>query len=104
MNILSKLLNKKGIKDVSELSAEERIVFDNYERVLSKESLNVEDVKKFLEIQIGSIETKWKDYNYGEDKKAKLLPYHTCYKTLLQAINAPLAEKEALEKYLNQLI
>lgn len=100
--LLAKLLQKKGIESQDELSKEERTIFDNYDRILSKETLTVEDIKKFIDTQITVIENKWKDLDTSSVKKAELIPYHTCYKVLLQAINAPLAEKEALEQYLNQ--
>lgn len=101
-NILSKLLNKRGIKDTKELTQEERVVFDNYEKVLSKDRLSVDDLQLFLSGQISLIETKWKDYEYKD--KEKLIPYHTVYKTLLETIQAPQREREVLEKYLNSLI
>lgn len=104
MSLLQKLLTRKGIKSTEELSKEERVVFDNYNKVLSKETLTIEDFKKFLETQITVIEGKWRDYDTKNEKKAELIPYHTCYKTLLQAIDAPLVEKRALEDYLNQQI
>ena len=101
MSILSKILQKRGIKDVTELDKEEKESFEGYEKILSKEDLTLEDVKHFLESQIGIIETKWKDY--GNQNKADLIPYHTCYKTLLNLINAPQVERKALEDYLSQL-
>lgn len=104
MSLLQKLLTRKGIQSTEELSKEERVVFDNYNKVLSKETLTIEDFKKFLETQITVIEGKWRDYDTKNDKKAELIPYHTVYKTLLQAIDAPLVEKRALEDYLNQQI
>ena len=101
MSILSKILQKRGIKDVTELDKEEKESFEGYEKILSKEDLTLEDVKHFLESQIGIIETKWKDYS--TQNKADLIPYHTCYKTLLNLINAPQVERKALEDYLSQL-
>lgn len=102
-NLLSKLFQKKGIKDVTELSGEEREVFENYQRVLSKEEMTMEDMRKFLEAQVSVIEGKWRDYNTPQSQKAELIPYHTVYRTFLQAIDAPQVEREQLEQYLMQL-
>jgi hypothetical protein len=104
MNILTKLLKRKGIEKIEDLSADERVVFDNYKATLAKEQLTIEDFKRFLETQITIIEGKWKNYDLENAKKAELIPYHTVYKTLLQAIEAPLVEKRALEEVLLQQI
>lgn len=104
MNILTKLLKRKGIEKIEDLSTDERVVFDNYKATLAKEQLTIEDFKRFLETQITIIEGKWKNYDLENAKKAELIPYHTVYKTLLQAIEAPLVEKRALEEVLLQQI
>ena len=101
MSILSKIFEKKGIKDITELDKEERETFENYEKILSKPDLTLEDVKHFIESQIGIIETKWKDY--GNQNKADLIPYHTIYCTLRDLIKSPQVEREQLEQYLKNL-
>lgn len=88
----------------SDGSPTEKQTFEKWRKVLSKETLTIDDIKIFLQGQIGIIENKWKDLSTGNDKKAELIPYHTVYKTLEQAINAPQAEREQLEAQLNQLI
>ena len=98
--ILAKLLTKRGINNIDDLSHEEKQTFENYERVLSKEQLTVEDITKFLETQVSIIEARWRDY--ATENKATLIPYHTVYKTLLEAIKSPQKERENLEAYLNQ--
>lgn len=99
---LSKLLEKKGIKDVNDLSREEKDTFDRYQKILSKKELTLEDLKKFLETQITIIELKWKDFTVSQSHKAEMIPIHTTYKTILEAIDAPQYEREALEKFLVQ--
>jgi hypothetical protein len=44
--IISKLFKKRGITDVTELSVEERKDFDVWEKILSKDELTLEDVKR----------------------------------------------------------
>ena len=104
IGILTKLLEKRGIKKVEELSSEERATFDQYEKVLSKSELTLEDMKVFLTQQVGVIDAKWKSFDMDQSKKAELLPYYVVYKTLKDAIGAPQVEREALERYLNQLL
>lgn len=103
-NILSKILGKRGINNVNELSPEEKQTFDNWEKILSKEELSIEDIKQFCKTQIGLIEGKWSDLNIEQGKKSELIPYHTVYRTILQAIDSPKVVREALERQLNELI
>ena len=103
-NILSKLLAKRGIKDVTELDKEERIQFEVWHGILSKENLTLEDIKNFCQSQIEVIEGKWKDFNIKQNKKAEWIPYHTVYSTLLLAIESPKVARANLEKQLLELI
>lgn len=103
-DILARFFNKKGIKDINELSPEEKQTFENYERILSKKELNVADIREFLKAQIGLIEGKWKELGLASASKAELLPLHVAYTTLLSALDAPQMEREQLENYLMGLI
>lgn len=103
-NLLSKLFAKRGIKDVKELSEEERKNFDEWQKILSKEELTIEDIKNFCQSQIEIIEGKWRDLTIEHYKKSEWIPYHTIYKTLLMAMESPRLARENLEKVLNDLI
>jgi hypothetical protein len=102
--LLYDLLVKRGIKNISELEAEERRDYENWQAVLSKEELNLEDIKQFCNTQCDIIKQKWSDYNIAEAKKAELIPYFTFYNMLLTAIDSPKTGREALEKRLIELI
>ena len=102
--ILSKLLAKRKIKDVSELSVEEKATFETWDKVLSKEELTLDDLKEFCKQQVGVIEGKWQNLDILQNKKAEMIPYHTVYRTILAAIDSPRQAREALEKHLNQLL
>jgi hypothetical protein len=104
MNILQRLLTKRQIKSKEELTPDEKSQFENWEKILSKDELTIEDLKTFCKSQIDVIEGKWRDLNVDQSKKAELIPYHTVYKTLEAALLAPKAAREALEQHLNQLI
>ena len=104
MSILTKLLERRGIKDVNELDKEERQQFETWQKILSKEELTIDDVKKFCQTQLEIIDTKWKDYDIPQAKKAEWINPHTIYKTLLQIIESPKAGREQLEQYLNELL
>ncbi len=104
MNILEKWLAKAGVKNIEELSPEEKVTYEAYRKILSKDELSLEDFKVFCQSQISVIEGKWKDLNLENTKKAELIPYHTVYKVLEQVISAPKVEREHLEAHLNQVI
>lgn len=101
---LAKYLEKLKIKNVSDLEPEEQKVYQEWDRILSKEELSLGDIKQFCEAQVGVIEAKWKDLTLDQSKKAELIPYHTVYKTLLSVIEGPRIAREALENNLQQLI
>ena len=102
-SLLLKLFAKKGIKDLKELDEEEKATFDNWNKILSKDELTLEDVKIFCQSQTDVIENKWKDLNLENSKKAEMIPYHTVYKTILQAISSTKVVREQLEKQLLEL-
>ena len=104
MNILSKLLAKRNIKDISELDGEEKKTYEIWQEVLAKEELNVEDIKNFCKSQIGVIKGKWNDYRVDASKKAELIPYYTAWEMLLGAIDGPKGQKQVLEQHLEQLL
>jgi hypothetical protein len=104
MSILTKFLDKLKVKDVSELTVEERVTYDTYEQALSQGEVTVESIRKFCEMQIDNIEARWRDYGLADSVKAQLIPYHTVYKALILAITGPAKEKERVERELNDRI
>jgi hypothetical protein len=102
-NILSKLFEKRGIKDEKELTQEEQATVDSWKKILSKEELSLADIKEFCQSQCEIIEARWRDYDIDTSKKANLIPFHTIYKTLLVAIDSPKVAREALEQQLIEL-
>lgn len=101
MNVLSKLLTKRGIEKIEDLAPEEKEVFQRWQVILTGESVTVDSLKAFCRSQINII----------EDKADGITPLTTLqqacihvYKNLLKAIETPEAERESLELYLTQLI
>lgn len=102
--ILAKFLEKRGIKSEEELDNDEKETLRLYESILSKKELTIQDIRHFLKMQVGLIEMKWRDHDKSSSQKAELIPYHTCYKALLDILDAPQAEREHLENHLNKII
>ena len=102
--LIDRLFKKRGITKPEELTQEERETYNQWKSVLSKEELSIDDLKKFINHQIGVIEMKWKDLDLSIEKKAELIPYHTVYKTLHDVLLSPQKQREELERSLTRMI
>ena len=102
--LLQSLFEKRGIKEIKDLSVEEKADFERWHGVLSKENLTIDDVKDFCLAQIETVEMRWRDLKLEQNKKAELIPYHTVYKLFLAAIDAPKVAREQAERELTELI
>lgn len=100
LNILHRLLEKRGVKE-EELSPAEQATFNNYKQVLTSE-VTLEKVKEFCHREIKLIEDKFAGPPSDQDIYLKACLH--VYLNLLKAIEAPEAERETLEKYLEGLI
>tara|TARA_Y100001949_G_C15979694_1_gene327812 strand:+ start:722 stop:1045 length:324 start_codon:yes stop_codon:yes gene_type:complete len=103
-NLLTKLLKKREINKVDDLSKDERETFEKWNSILTKRILEVDDIKNFCCNQIGLIESKWKDMDITKEKKADLISYHTVYKGMVDLMESPVAERASLEKFLHNLL
>lgn len=104
MSILDKVLEKKGIKDVTKLSKEEAEDFDRWERILSEGEMTLDKVAEFCDSQVTIIERQWANLDNSNAKNERLILLHTVYSKIKGVITSPQAEKEQLEKYLQQLL
>ena len=103
-NLLLRLLQKRKIKDFTELSEDERETFEGWKKVLAKEDLEIKDISKFCESQLDYIETQFKDLDISSQKLGRLVLLHSVYSTLRNLIEGPRAEREQLEEYLTSLL
>lgn len=104
MSIIDSIFKKRGIAGAHELSQEEQVTFEQWRVILAKDELTTADVKELCKIQCSMIESKWADMNLDNAKKSELIPYHTVYRLIAQAIESPKLAKEALEKQLEALL
>lgn len=104
--ILDKLLEKRGIQDVTALSPDEKETFEKWDRTLSEGNLTVKKIEDFCKAQMSVIEARWRREvaDNSKEKNEKLMVMHTVYSTLAALIAAPQTEKENLEKYLKNLL
>lgn len=102
--LLQDLLLKRGIKSLDELNDEEKSQYNAWNETLTKESLNLEDIKRFCQTQCDTINNRWGEYGLEQAKKAELLPYFTTYTAILKAIDSPKDARKATENLILQLI
>jgi len=102
LSLLDKLLSKKGIKSVDELTPEERAIFESYKLTLTKKEVGIKDLEAFCRSQIAIIEGKFAGQENKYDYYLKACLH--VYLTILKAIEAPKVERANLEKYLIGII
>lgn len=104
-SLINKLLKKRGIEDVANLSEEEQKMVDTWIETLSAgDTLSVDSLRDFLGSQVGSIESKWRDPSLDLNTCKFLVSQHVVYKSILEALDAPKFRREALEKELNRMV
>ena len=99
MNLINKLFEKRGIKP-EELSKEEKDTIEQWQKILSEETITLESVLEFCENQVGNIERQFKDLDSSKNKIEKLVLLHSVYASLRELIKSPKAQRESLVKYL----
>lgn len=103
-NVFSSLFEKNGIKDINDLSPEERATYENYEQILSAGEMTVDKVVKFCESQASIIETQFGNTDNSPEKTARLAYQHAIYKLIVKAITAPQEARKRLEEELQKKI
>ncbi|OGT23552.1 MAG: hypothetical protein A2W47_04565 [Gammaproteobacteria bacterium RIFCSPHIGHO2_12_38_15] len=108
-NLLLRLLEKRGVKKEELKSDEnpllnEKLKFEEWDKVLSEGEVSVDKIKEFCKNQIKIIEVQWKNLDNDTKKNERLIILHTVYSTLINLIESPQTEKENLEKYLTELL
>ena len=111
--LLTKLLNKRGIKDVAELDdrpiiegvLSEKGQFEKWNETLlgGEDVFSVDRLKSFCISQKKVIEGQWKNLDNDTRKNDRLITMHTVYSILLEAIDSPKVEREKLERELENL-
>lgn len=104
MNLLSRILEKRGIKSADELSSDEKADFQRWKGILSGGEVTLDKVVEFCTAQKSLIETQWENKDNSKEKNERLIIAHTIYSKICKVITSPQAEKEALERYLESLL
>uniref|UniRef100_A0A6H1ZDQ0 Uncharacterized protein n=1 Tax=viral metagenome TaxID=1070528 RepID=A0A6H1ZDQ0_9ZZZZ len=102
--LLAKLLDKRKIHALTDMTGEERSKFDEWNFILEKEELDSNQLRSFCEHQIALIEQRWNKEELSEKSITKLVQQHIVYKQIISALEAPKEEKQRLIKYLEEMI
>lgn len=97
---IQQLLEKRGIKDINELTPEEKKDLDRWQSVLSEGQMSVEKIVEFCKNQIASIKLEMKKVDTTADKIQRLVCHFNVYDTLLNAIQGQKSERDQLERWL----
>ena len=112
-SLLTKLLQKRGIKHVNDLPADpmpdgslsDKQTFENWNRILSsKQEVTVENLRAFCDSQLKEIKAQMRNLDNTPSKNQRLQLLQNVYGAILDAMEAPKTEREALEKYLTGLL
>ena len=102
--LLEKLFKKRGIKDINDLDQAEKETYDKWEKILGESEMTVDKIKEFCQSQLNVIEEQLKSFDNTLQKNERLVIYFNVYKAIMDLTKSPVAERESLIKYLNQLI
>ena len=100
--LIHRLFEKRGIKDVNDLSDEERVKAEEWDQTLREDEVTAGGMAEFCESQMAAIEKAWQDNDLPAEKIARLTVLHTAFKKLHGYITGRKLEREALIKYLKQ--
>jgi hypothetical protein len=97
------LFKKRGIGNIAELKPEERQTFEQWNAILS-DDITVPKLRNFCVSQLDLIKTQLRNTDNPYNKNERLVLLQNVYGTLLDVIDAPVAEKTSLERYLQDLL
>jgi len=105
MSLLDLFLKKKGIKGYEELTAEERKIFDVWNKELEGKPVTTEDLAKFLKEQQIIVISEFEDFQNPPNKDLFLKVYSRLCRQLISYIEKPEKVKtlreEAIKEQLN---
>lgn len=104
MSLITQLLQKRGIKDTSTLSTEERETINRWESVFKESEITVDKIEKFCDLQISLVERQFGNLDNTTQKNNRLVLLYTVYSNIKRLISSPKAEKASLEEFLRQQI
>ena len=101
--LIEKLLTKRGVKDVAELTVEEKDVFDRWQKTLTS-GVSLESLSELAKQFIGTADAQLRDFGISHEKMERLVVARGICQLFLGAIENPKSEAESLEKHLASML
>jgi len=102
-NVLSQLLERRGIKDTTELTEEERQDFANWQQILGEEDVSIKGLLGFIESEIAHTQSEFKDLDRTTEKTERIGMKLGIFITIRDLINSKEKEREGLIERLTNL-
>ena len=103
-DLIHKILEKKGINKITELSHDERVEYDRWNAIIEGSEITVPKIKEFCESQIRLIEGRYASGDATDKQDIMLRASLHIYLNLIKLIDSPEIERGNLEKYLTQIL
>lgn len=100
--MLSKILEKLGVTDYSQLKDQERQTYLQWADILNKPELSIEDLKTILPAEIERVTIEWRKYENDDKRDLYFKVYARILQMLTDMITAPEKEREDLKKRLEK--
>ena len=101
---LKEYLEKRGVKEIQELSEDEKATFDKWNKILNTKEIEIKDLEQLLSELREKAIVEIADPDNSPKKDAKEKAMITICDSLLSLIKSPKEEKEQLEKHLDSLL
>ena len=102
--LIQKLYEKWGYKEIVEVPIEEREQLFQYQEILSKEKVEIEDLLKFCKDQKATIEKQFRNFDNPQQKNERLQVALAFYGSIIEFIEGPMVGREYTIKFLENLI
>ena len=102
--LIQKILEKKKINKISELSVDEKVEYDRWNAIIEGSEITVPKIREFCESQVRLIEGRYAGGEATDKQDTMLRASLHIYLNLIKLIDSPEIERGNLEKYLTQIL
>ena len=99
-----RFFKKKGIDGSDQLTPEEMRIYDQWNEILTKEAITIEELGKFIENEIQRLTDKLTNPDISDKRDIFLKAKISTFKSIQKIIQRPSTGKAELEQYLRKLI
>jgi len=101
--MIEEILKKFGVKSYGDLTEEERVVFDKWMGVLSKQELTINDVRGYIQSVRDVVEDKLTETTHNKEEDIFLKARLKNYRLLDAFLLSPEKAKEEVNKHISSI-